>query len=136
MEKSMEMRLSYKRQHIVNISIGLFVATGVMIMSQQFEGIMWRHQQEEAVIPEGQEAVQSNVHEQVSAGDKAAVLPNKRESVLPPVARAGDESSIACWDESPGMGGTIIFCATKKSSCLPGWVPVPPSPPRPCDYIF
>jgi hypothetical protein len=39
MEEFMEMRLSFRRQRVTFVAIGVFVITGAMIMSQQLEWI-------------------------------------------------------------------------------------------------
>jgi hypothetical protein len=109
----MEMRLSFQRQRITFVAIGVFVITGAIIMSQQLEWISGQYQQTEAVKPK----------------DKNAVSPNVYESESAPAAKASHRDSIMCWHES-GNADNGISCSSKWYYCyFPGWRSVPPSPP-------
>jgi hypothetical protein len=119
MEEFMEMRLSFRRQRVTFVAIGVFVITGAMIMSQQLEWISGQNQQTDAVKPE----------------DKNAVSPNVYESELAPAAKASPRDSVMCWHES-GSSDDGISCSSKWYYCyFPGWKSVPPSPPY-CTVIY
>lgn len=135
-EELMEMRLSFRRQHVMFISIGVVVATGVMVIPQQLEWITGQHQQAVSVTAKEQEAVLPNVHEPLLPGDKETVLPNDRVSVPPPLAMAGAENDVACW--SGGETNPLVICITDHYSCEAlcsnGWHRG--SPTAKCTVIF